>query len=315
MRRLILVIISMVVLSGMTLAQSDSHFSLFNFNTLSYNPAYAGSNEAICITSVHRQQWVGFEEGRPQTTVFSADMPIPAISSGVGLNVLQESIGFEKNLQIYANYAYRLPLAVGNVSFGVNLGVVNKSIDGNWVSPESLNGQQVFIDPAIPHMDSKMAFDAGLGVYYRYDNLYAGLSSLHLLEPKFKFNAEEDFQPYIKRHFYLVGGYIYQMPNPMFELKPSVLVQSDMATVQFNINALFIYNKRFWGGITYRYDDAVVPMVGIHLMNGISVGYSYDVVLSDMASYQSGSHELVLRYCFNADFSRTPGRYRSVRRL
>lgn len=314
MRRLILGIISVIVLSAAAHAQSDSQFSLFNFNTLSYNPAYAGSNEAICVTSVHRQQWVGFE-GRPQTTFFCADMPIPAISSGVGLTALQENIGFEKNLNIYANYAYRLPLAVGNISFGVNLGVINKSIDGDWVSPESLNGQQVFIDPAIPHMDSKMAFDAGLGVYYRFDNLYAGISSLHLLEPKFKFNANDEYQPYLKRHIYLVGGYVYQLPNPMFELKPSMLVQTDMATVQFSINGQFIYNKQFWGGLTYRYDDAVVPMVGIHLMNGISVGYSYDVVLSDMASYQSGSHELVLRYCFNADFSRSPGRYRSVRRL
>ncbi|MGM0649379.1 MAG: type IX secretion system membrane protein PorP/SprF, partial [Bacteroidota bacterium] len=75
MRRLLLVFSLMITLPGMLLAQSDSHFSLFNFNSLSYNPAYAGSNEAICVTSVHRQQWVGFEEGRPQTTVFCADMP------------------------------------------------------------------------------------------------------------------------------------------------------------------------------------------------------------------------------------------------
>ena len=88
-----------------------------------------------------------------------------------------------------------------------------------------------------------------------------------------------------------------------------------MATAQFSLNAQIIYNKKFWGGLTYRYDDAIVPMVGIHLMNGISAGYSYDIVLTDVSAYTSGSHELVLRYCFNADFNRTPGRYRSVRRL
>ncbi|MFW5759007.1 MAG: type IX secretion system membrane protein PorP/SprF, partial [Bacteroidota bacterium] len=86
MRRIILAVLLVGATAGLGLAQSDSHFSLFNFNTLSYNPAYAGSNEAICITSVHRQQWTGFGDGRPQTTVFSADMPLPAISSAVGLN-------------------------------------------------------------------------------------------------------------------------------------------------------------------------------------------------------------------------------------
>jgi len=314
MRRLILAVILVVATAGLGLAQSDPHFSLFNFNTLSYNPAYAGSNEAICVTSVHRQQWTGFE-GRPQTTVFNADMPLPDISSAVGLNVLQEGIGYEKNLNIYAIYAYRMPLTAGTLSLGVNLGVVNKSVDGDWVSPGSLGGDPVYIDPAIPHKDSKTAFDAGFGVYYRYDNFYAGLSGMHLLEPKFKFNANDEFQPTLSRHLYLVSGYIYQLPDPSFELKPSVLVQSDMSAVQFSLNAQFIYNKKFWGGVTYRYSDAIVPMVGIHLMNGISVGYSYDVVLSDIASFTGGSHELVLRYCFNADFSSTPGRYRSVRRL
>jgi type IX secretion system PorP/SprF family membrane protein len=314
MRRLFLAVFLVVATAGIGLAQSDSHFSLFNFNTLNYNPAYAGSNEAICVTSVHRQQWTGFE-GRPQTTVFNADMPLPDISSAVGLNVLQEGIGFDKNLNIYAIYAYRLPLTAGTLNIGVNLGIVNKSVDGDWISPGSLGGDPVYIDPAIPHKDSKTAFDAGLGLYYRYDNFYAGLSGLHLLEPKFKFNASEEFQPTLSRHLYLVSGYIYQLPDPSYELKPSILVQSDMSTVQFSLNAQFIYNKKFWGGITYRYSDAIVPMVGIHLMNGISVGYSYDVVLSDIASYTGGSHELVLRYCFNADFSSTPGRYRSVRRL
>ncbi|MFP4663539.1 MAG: type IX secretion system membrane protein PorP/SprF [Bacteroidales bacterium] len=315
MRRIILAVLLVGATAGLGLAQSDSHFSLFNFNTLSYNPAYAGSNEAICITSVHRQQWTGFGDGRPQTTVFSADMPLPAISSAVGLNVMQESIGFEKNLNLYANYAYRMPLTTGTLSLGLSLGLVNKSLDGDWVSPGSLGGDPVYIDPAIPHMDSKMAFDAGFGAYYRYDNFYAGVSALHLLEPKFKFNANDDNQPKLARHYYIVSGYIYQLPDPSFEVKPSILVQTDMSALQFSVNGQFIYNKKFWGGVTYRYSDAVVPMVGIHLMNGISVGYSYDVVLSDIASFTSGSHELVLRYCFNADFSSTPGRYRSVRRL
>ena len=316
MRRLTLAITVLLATVGVTFAQSDAHFSLFEFNTLNYNPGYAGSNEAICVTSVHRQQWLGFEEGRPQTTVFSFDMPISAISSGVGLSVFQESIGYQKELSVYASYAYRLELDYGTLGIGVNLGFVNQSINGDWIPPDALNGGSVYSDPLIPHMGSKMVFDAGLGVYYRYDNFYAGLSSLHLTEPVFKFNESDDTKnPYIKRHYYLVGGYIYQLPNPMFELKPSVLIQSDFTTVEFSANAQFIYNKKFWGGLTYRYSDAIVPMLGINLLNGLSVGYSYDIVLSDLAAYTSGSHEIVVRYCFNVDMPGGVGRYRSVRRL
>lgn len=316
MRRLTLAITILVATVGVAFAQSDAHFSLFEFNTLNYNPGYAGSNDAICVTSVHRQQWLGFEEGRPQTTVFSFDMPINAISSAVGLSVFQETIGYQKELNIAASYAYRLELDYGTLGIGANLGFISRSVDGEWVTPESLNGGQVYVDPVIPHLDSKSVFDAGLGLYYRYTNFYAGVSALHLTEPVFKFNqSDETKNPYVKRHFYLVGGYIYQLPNPMFELKPSVLIQSDLTTIDFSANAQFIYNKKFWGGLTYRYGDAIVPMLGIHLVNGLSVGYSYDVVLSDLAAYTSGSHEIVVRYCFSLDTPGGAGRYRSVRRL
>lgn len=315
MRRLFTVLLCLFAFAGTSVAQSDSHFSLFNFNTLGYNPGYAGSNRAICVTSVHRQAWIGYGEGRPKTTVFSADMPLNSINSGVGLNVLQESIGKEKNLNIYGIYAYKMPLTTGTLSIGVNLGIINKSLDGNWITPLSLGGGQVFQDPAIPHMDSKTTFDAGLGFYYRYDNLYAGLSATHLLKPKFKFNADGSTQPYLNRHYNVIGGYLMQLPNPMFEIKPSMFLQTDLKTAQISVNAQFIYNKKFWGGLTYRHDDAIIPKVGIHLMNGISVGYSYDVLLTDIRSYSSGSHEIVLRYCFNANFSKSPGRYRSIRRL
>jgi len=94
MRRL-LSTISLVLLASLIFAQNDPHFSLFEFNQLSYNPGYAGSNNGICISSVHRQQYVGFnsnplnggKSGRPVTTVFNAEMPLNSINSGVGLSI------------------------------------------------------------------------------------------------------------------------------------------------------------------------------------------------------------------------------------
>ncbi len=317
MRRLALVIVVFVAIVGSTFAQNDAHFSLFEFNTLNYNPGYAGSNDAICVTAVHRQEYVGFDKGRPQTTVLSFDMPISAINSGVGLTVFQEAIGYQKEVSVNATYAYRLSLDYGTLGFGANVGYINRSINGDWITPESLlNGGSIYIDPAVPHMDSKGAFDAGAGVYYRTSNYYAGVSALHLTKPSFKYNeSDKSKNPYIAPHLYIVGGYVYQLPNPMFELKPSALVQTDFVAWEFSVNAQFIYNKKFWGGLTYRSSNAIVPMLGIHLVNGLSVGYGYDVVLNKLATYTSGSHEIVVRYCFSVDMPRGAGRYRSVRRL
>jgi type IX secretion system PorP/SprF family membrane protein len=312
MRRLVLLII---VFAGMFLnysfAQADSHFSLFEYSQNVYNPGAAGSNNAMCVTSIHRQQWLGFE-GRPVTTLFTFDMPIAEIL-GVGLNINQDIIGFQKDLSITGNIAYRAELDLGMLGVGVGVGVVNRAINGDWITWESLNGQTVYVDPAIPHMESKTAFDVNFGATLVGENYWVGLSATHLLQPVIEFEVE--MPSYIARHYYLTGGYTYALPNPSLDLIGSAMVQSDGKTAEFQLNGKLLYNKSLWGGISYRYNDAIVPMVGVHLINGLSFGYSYDLVLSDVGAYTSGSHELMVRYCFQMPGGSTPGRYRSVRRL
>ncbi|HOE03833.1 MAG TPA: type IX secretion system membrane protein PorP/SprF [Bacteroidales bacterium] len=323
MRRLLstLTLVLLASITSLTFAQNDPHFSLFEFSQLTYNPGYAGSNNGICVSSVHRQQYVGFnrdplnggKSGRPITTVFNAEMPLKAINSGVGLSIIQDMIGFQSDLALNVSYAYRVDLGYGSLGIGLNLGFINRTIDGDWITPESLGGGTVYTDPAVPHSESKVAFDMGFGAFFKYDKFYAGLSFTHLLQPSINFDIESP--SYIKRHYYLVGGYNYQLPNPTFEVRPSLLMQFDGATTQFTFNGQFVYSKKIWGGISYRYNDAISPMLGIYLMNGLSFAYSYDIELSPLSTYSSGSHEIMVRYCFNADFGGDPGRYRSVRRL
>ncbi len=294
-------------------AQIDSHYSLFEYAQNAYNPGAAGANDALCVNSLHRQQWVGWEEGRPVTTVFTFDMPIPSMSSGAGLSIVEDQIGFSNNLNVMFNYAYRLELSDGVLGMGLGLGVFNHSIDGDWKTYESLNGQPVYIDQAIPHMENLTAFDANIGITYYAEDFWIGLSSTHITNPVLKYDIESPSQ--LKRHVYLTGGYTYGLPNPSFDLVGSSMIQTDFASMDFQVNGKLVFEKKFWGGISYRHTDAIVPMIGMHLLNGISFGYSYDVVLSRLGSYNSGSHELMLRYCFNLAGGKSPGRYRSVRRL
>ncbi len=310
-------LISIFVLAGLfinnTYSQHDSNFSLYEYAQMSFNPGYAGANNALCVTSVHRQQWMGFGEGRPQTTIFSFDMPITAFSSGAGFTILEDRIGFQSNLNLHLSYAYRAELDYGSLGVGIGLGLINRSIDGEWITGNFLWGGTIYEDPAIPHMGSSIDFDMSFGVYFDYEDFYAGFSATRLLQPKVSFDMEEEST--LARHYYLIGGYSYELPNPVYDVLPSVLVQSDGSTIQFAINAKILYNKSFWGGVSYRYNDAIVPMLGIHLINGLSFGYSYDIVTSRIGSYNSGTHELMVRYCFNVAGGGAPGRYRSVRRL
>jgi type IX secretion system PorP/SprF family membrane protein len=313
MRRLILLIIVFTgIFINYSYSQVDSHFSLFEYSQNIYNPGAAGSNNAMCVTSLHRQQWVGWPEGRPQTTLFSFDMPLADVL-GVGLNINQDILGFQQDLNISANVAYRVELDPGMLGVGIGIGVINRAIDGNWITWQSLTGGTVYQDPAVPHMDNKIAFDMNFGATLVGDDFWIGISTTHLLRPTINFEVE--LPSYISRHYYLVGGYNYSLPNPSFDLVGTGMVLSDGSTVEFQVNAKILYNKSFWGGLSYRYNDAIVPMIGVHLINGLSIGYSYDIVTSKVGSYNSGSHELMVRYCFNLKGGKTPGRYRSVRRL
>lgn len=316
MRKLLLILTTLIfgIYINKLNAQSDSYYSLFEYAQNFYNPGAAGGNNAMCVTSLHRQQWTGIKEGRPQTTIFSFDMPMIGVDVlGVGIKINQEFIGFQKDLNIGANFAFRTDVGSAKLGIGLGLGVINRAINGDWITWESLNGQTVYIDPAIPHMESKTAFDMTFGATLYGENYWVGISATHLTKPKI--NYEIEMPSYIARHFYLTGGYDYSLPNPSFDLIGSAFILSDGGLPTATLNVKMLYNKSFWGGISLRYSDAIVPMVGIHLINGISIGYSYDIVLSKIGSYQYGSHELMVRYCFNVSGGKGAGRYRSVRRL
>ncbi|OFY67925.1 MAG: hypothetical protein A2265_03505 [Bacteroidetes bacterium RIFOXYA12_FULL_33_9] len=295
------------------MAQQDAQYSFFMFNNLAFNPGFAGSNDAICASVINRQQYMGFE-GYPSTTVFNIDAPISAINSGVGLTINSDKVGNEKSMNLLLSYAYRMNLGDGQLGMGLNLGIMNKSLSGTWVSPEDLGTGTGTSDPSIPSGDvSHTALDLSLGVFYRLDNFYVGLSSTHLNEAKLDYAAGDDSK--LKRHYYLAAGYFYKLPNPIFELRPSILIKSDGATSQIDLNASLLYNKMFWGGVSYRAGDAIVAMAGVELRNGIKFGYAFDFVTNKIGTYNRASHEFILGYCFNVSMNKSRGSYKSVRIL
>jgi len=315
MRKLVSILAFIVSVSGL-FAQQDPQVSLNRYNLLPVNPGFAGSNGAICASLLFREQWIGFE-GAPRTMIFSGDMAIPSISSGVGINIMSDNVGFEKNTHFNVQYAYRLKVGEGTLGIGLGLGMVNKAIDGEWITPDKLNGinQNPYSDPSIPHTDGKIVFDANFGLFMRAkdDKLYGGISSTHLTQPELKYEAGK--MPFIRRHYYVLAGSVIQMPDKNWGILPSAFIKYDGATAQYDLNMLVEYRRQFRGGLSYRFGDAIVAMVGFTTQSNITFALAYDITTSKLRSYESGSIEFMAKYCFSIAKAGPRGKYGSVRFL
>jgi len=284
------------------------------YNTLTYNPGVAGTSGLICATAITRQQWVGFE-GAPSTTLFNVSAPVTLfrIKSGVGLVVESDNIGFDKDINLSAVYSYLIDIGQGKLGIGLNAGMLNKTLDPVWEIPSGDTHTPASGDPLIPeNKESYVAFDAGLGLFYKADKYYAALSVTHINQPKIKFSKG---LPYISRHYYFTAGYNLQLPNPSLELLPSVFALSDGKVAQFTATSILRYNKKVWGGVSYRVGDALIGIVGVELFNGIRIGYAYDFPMTDIRKSTSGSHEFMVNYCFDLSLGKSPMRYKSIRFL
>ena len=314
MKKTISFLFLVIIIKFAANGQQDPQFTNNMFYKLGINPGYAGSEDAISGIILNRYQWVGFD-GAPTTLVFSVDAAIDAFGSpgGVGLNIISDRWGFYDNMWINLNYSYKIPTAIGTLGLGISPGIYNFSINGEWSVPEDDMYTQPESDPAVPQGEvSQIAFDIGFGAYLQSNKYYAGFSVSHINQAEVKY--DDLATDYLARHYYLTAGYNIKLSDPLFELRPSFLFKSDVASWQLDVNTNIVYDERFWGGITYRVQDAVALLLGIELFNGLRVGYSFDVVTSALKYYGYGSHEVWISYSVDLERNRNQ-KYKSIRFL
>ncbi len=313
MKKIISFLYLLLLINLAALGQQDPQFTNNMFYKLGVNPGFAGAEDKISGLILNRYQWEGFP-GAAKTLVFSVDAAINAFgSSGLGLNIVSDQIGFFKDIKVNANYAYKTELNLGNLGIGVSLGVYNQNVNGEWEVPEDERLTQPGSDPLIPQGESsQVAGDVGFGMYLSNNRYYLGASVTHINEASLK-NVEA-VNYYFTRHYYLMGGYNIKLADPLFELRPSFLFKSDLAAMQLDINTNIVYDERFWGGLTYRLNDGVALLMGLEMLNGLKVGYSFDLVTSAIGYYAFGSHEIFVSYSIALDRNRNQ-KYKSVRFL
>ncbi len=300
--------------TGMAYSQQEAQFSHNMFNNMGINPGYAGLRNAICATGLARQQWVGFrdEEGNrlnPETYSFIVDAPIRLIRGGLAIGFMQDQLGPETNVGVKIGYAYHLNLSAGLLGIGAQIGFLDKRIDFASLNP---------LDPGDPVLtggeESIIFMDFALGGFFMLDDIaWAGLSVTQLREASGGL-GESGFG--LKRHMYATAGYNYILSNPSYVLSPSLLLKTDLSSIQFDLNTMITYNKRFWGGVTYRPQDAVAVMLGVRL-DQIRIGYSYDITTSPLGSMgrSYGTHEIMIQYCFDLSLDRIQEIQRNIRFL
>ncbi len=312
MKRLVLIWFIGAVSLGI-LAQQDPKFSQNMFLAPYYNPGAVGSSDKICLAAAFRNQWTGLPDA-PVTTTFTAHMPVSLLgrTHGIGLNLTNDNLAFNNDFLFSASYAFKIDLGMGSLGIGANVGLANQSLTPSWNGADIITPDS---DDAIPkNGGSVFGFDMGLGVYYNTDDLFVGVSTSHLNQTSFDY-PEDLAEGKLIRHYYLLAGYNIQLTNPMFEIMPSLMVQTDARSNHIYLNTNVRYNKRFWGGVSYSVGGALSALFGVELINGIKVGYSYDFELSPLLKYNSGSHEVTVRYCFDLSIDKSPQKYKSIRFL
>jgi type IX secretion system PorP/SprF family membrane protein len=303
-----------IIINLAAVAQQDPQFTFNKLTTLTVNPGYAGHDGQISGTILNRYQWDGVP-GSPRTLVFSASgaTKLFGLNSGIGLNIISDELGFSKNIDISFDYAYRFKTNIGDLGVGTSLGFYNTAIKAEWFIPESDYHQTVTEDNGIPPSESsQLAFDLGMGFYLKNNDYFASASVTHINQASVLLG--ETARYFLRRHYYLSGGYNIKLSDPLFELQPSVFVKTDLASYQADFNIELVYKSRFSGGLNYRLNDAISVLIGFEMNNGIKLGYAYDIITSALAGYTGGSHELYLSYSMDLGKSRNK-KYKSIRYL
>jgi type IX secretion system PorP/SprF family membrane protein len=274
-------------------AQQELQVSQYMFNGLFLNPAYAGSHDYWGATALHRTQWLNFP-GAPRSNMLAIDGPIKGKNMGLGFQFINDATGLLATNEIAANYSYYIKLNDKDhrLAFGLRAGIRNETFNANGLQNVDLS------DPLYQGNQSYWIPRVNFGVYYYTQKAYIGLSSHNLIsiDERRKLNSDAG----LKRHYFLNAGYVFNVTsNGFVKFKPSLLVKYQAAApLQADINAHFLFNDRFWLGVSYRTNAAFVAMAEFQITQQLRIGYAFDATTSSIRSYQQGSHEIMLGYDF-----------------
>lgn len=290
----IIIYCAVSILMGNSLkAQQNPMYTQYMFNTLAINPAYAGSRNVVSITSLYRNQWSGIE-GAPKTGTLSADAPFLNKKIGLGAQLYSDKLGKTQTNGASLSAAYRIRMDKGSLSFGLQGNINQLKVNLTEVSLGSNQG----LDPAFATNINKTLFNFGTGVYYNSDRFYLGLSLQDLIPNDLSDDNGTKLSGKQEIHMFLASGYVFPLSDD-FDFKPSFLIKGVKgAPVEADINATLWIKSVVGVGAQYRTNADISGLIELQVTPNIRIGYSYDHSVTRLQNFNSGSHEIMLRYEF-----------------
>lgn len=305
--RVLLFIAITFVSFGVSFAQQDAQYTQYMYNTMSVNPAYAGSRGQLSAAGLYRSQWVGLE-GAPSTFTLNLHSPIRNSKLGYGISIVNDEIGNGTVQETYLDAVLSYTIDVsreGKLSFGLKAGGNILNLDFNKL--RNFDAEPVSTD----NIENRFSPNFGLGMYYHSNNFYAGLSAPNLFQTEHFDNSQTDansiqFLSKERINFYFITGYVFDL-NGNLKFKPALLTKVvGGAPLQLDVSANFMFNEKFTFGAAYRWDAALSGMVGFQISEQFMLGLAYDRETTALGGTQfnDGSFEVFLRFELVRSFQR-----------
>lgn len=280
--------------------QQDSQYTQYMYNTMSVNPAYAGSRGQLSIAALYRSQWVGLD-GAPKTQTLNLHSPIRNSRLGYGISIVNDNIGNGVVQETYFDAAISYTIDVSQtakLSFGLKAG-------GNLLNLDFEQLRNFDQEPITDGADITNNFSPnfGFGVYYHTNRFYLGLSAPNMLETDYFDNSQRtansvQFQSTERLNFYLITGYVFDL-NYNLKFKPAFLMKAvGGAPLQLDFSGTFLMNDKFSFGAAYRWDAAASALVGFQISEQLMIGLAYDKEITELGGsrFNDGSFEFLLRF-------------------
>lgn len=293
----------LILSASIVSAQQEGQVTQFMFNKLVYNPAYAGSVASPQLTGMYRQQWIGLD-GAPTTQSLSYNQASLDGRVGFGGTVSRFAVGISQFISVDPTYAYRIVTGRGELAIGAQMSI--RQFSQNWTDSR-IRPTQSF-DPALQNTDiNKLVFDFGAGVYYNAQNWYAGFALPRLAQPNIDF-ANDSSSVFSKAvlHGNAMAGYQFGDPEGVMIMPQFIVKYAKNAPISADINLSFLFNSKFFTGVTYRTGNGVSArggesagfFAGVQATKNAMLCLSYDLGITALRGYNNGTIEAVLRWSF-----------------
>lgn len=278
-------------------AQQDPLYSQYMFNTLAFNPAYAGSADCFTAMALSRHQWVGFK-GAPSTQTLALHSPLPGQKLALGGVIIHDVAGPAKQTSAFVDAAYRIRTGKDTrLSFGLSGGVNFFQADLatlSTVEQERVNG----------NISGKALPNFGFGLFWHSPRYYVGVSAPKLLENTIGTDGtvvtNKEF-----RHYFVMAGYVTDLSQDL-KFKPSLMLRAvEGAPLSLDVNANFLLRERVWFGAMYRIGNGIGAMAQYQFNEQLRAGYAFDLTTTRIGAYNAGTHEIMLSYDFRFTTGRT----------